>query len=223
MAKKQKQAKQSKKNKPKKRINSARKGADFERKVARVLSKITEVEWKRVPLSGAAATTGAKPSYFIGDVYCNEPLYKYKPVIEVKITKTKAALSDFYNLKSKVWQWFQQADKESKPKSKGFLLIFKDGSHRVYAAFFFRTWWEVSTRFRQAKGLIWDLTAKVDPDVDLIFAPKEENLPYYVYLWDLTEAFNKEDFVPPPRSMMAAFEQKQQADRSLSRDEDEVE
>ena len=170
--------------KPKKRINVKRKGNDFERAVAKFLSQITLVEWKRVPQSGAAATTGAKPKAFLGDVYCNEELHKYANlVVETKATKKKITLSDVVNTKSTFWKWMFQAEKESAKKP--FLLVFKDGTHKVYMGFFFQNEEEAKKRCYLPYKLAWETTTKIDPDFTITAYDENRNV-YVAQLWEIT-------------------------------------
>ena len=81
-----------------KRINSLNKGKTFERKVADMLTKLTGVNWTRVPMSGAYATNNnSDDPRFCGDVFTEcEDYNDY--VIECKATNN-LEINDLFNPK----------------------------------------------------------------------------------------------------------------------------
>jgi len=107
-------------------VNSLRKGKGFEREVAKLLTDIFGVEFKRVPMSGAFSTTQhTKNQVFKGDVFTEDKVFnkKYNVVIECKRIKklpkhsydTTSDFINFVNL-SVVKKWLEQCAKESEPK-----------------------------------------------------------------------------------------------------------
>ena len=111
-------------------MNSIRKGKRFEREVAKLLTELTNAEWKRVPMSGAFSTKNVKNPIFKGDVFTEDKEFS-EYVIECKITKKKFLLFHLINKKGRLWDWWEQAEREAEGLIP--ILIFKDGSHRIYA------------------------------------------------------------------------------------------
>ena len=111
-------------------VNSKKKGNRFELKIAKLLTEKTGVKWYRVPLSGAFATKqGTKDIRFKGDIYTDDKYYN-NIVIECKATKDRITLEDIYNIKSKLWKWIQQSERES--NNKQWLLFFKANNGKIF-------------------------------------------------------------------------------------------
>jgi len=90
-------------------VNSLRKGKNFERKIAKLLSQYLGVEFKRVPMSGAFSTReGTKVNVFKGDIFTEDKEYG-DIVIECKKTRHKIAIDDLLNKNSIIYQWIKQA------------------------------------------------------------------------------------------------------------------
>lgn len=109
-------------------MNARAKGANFERKVAKLLTDRLGIEFKRTPQSGAFSTNN-NYSDLAGDLYCTE---EFPYVIECKKYK-------MYNLEdlmtgstSGMLKWFSQLEKEKGDK-KG-LLIFQRDYGKIFAA-----------------------------------------------------------------------------------------
>ena len=104
-------------------VNSIKKGKNGEREVAKLLTKITNVNWRRVPSSGALFTS-QQAKKFKGDVYTDSPLFE-NVVVEVKNTKKGLTVSDMFNKKSCLYKWLDQLEKETGQHDTG-VLFFKD-------------------------------------------------------------------------------------------------
>ena len=108
----------------KNKINCINKGKNFERSVVKILSKITNCIWERVPCSGAFATSRKTESFvFNGDVFCEQEPYRESIVIECKATKELILISDIFNPKSLLNKWITQCKREC--GNSNWLLIFK--------------------------------------------------------------------------------------------------
>lgn len=104
-------------------VHSCRKGKNFEREVANLLTQLTGKKFQRVPCSGATATSqGAKSPIFKGDVFCEEEPYN-DLVIECKITGRVMTLADILREKSDLWAWWKQAKEEA--AGNRFILVFR--------------------------------------------------------------------------------------------------
>jgi len=105
-------------------INSIKKGKRVEREVAKILSRLTNCTFERVPMSGGFATSrNTKSCVFNGDLFCEEEPYKESLVVEVKATKEKILISDILNEKSTLNKWIAQSKREC--GTADWLLIFK--------------------------------------------------------------------------------------------------
>lgn len=104
-------------------MHSLNKGKRGEREVAKLLTEITGVVWKRVPCSGALFTS-QDSSQFRGDVYTDDPFLK-DIVVEVKNQKIEVSLNDVINRDSFVWKWVAQLNSECKVGGLG-ILFFKN-------------------------------------------------------------------------------------------------
>lgn len=94
-------------------VKSIRKGKDFEREVANLLSELTGAKWQRVPQSGATATVqGVQNNIFKGDVFCEEERYKTL-VVECKITGEVLTLASLLSEKGPLWEWWEQTIHEA--------------------------------------------------------------------------------------------------------------
>ena len=113
-------------------VNSIQKGKRFERETAKMLSKATGAEWKRVPQSGAFSTVNRSDDpRFFGDVFAEHENYN-DLVVECKSYKN-FSINDLFNYKSKFWKWVSQARQES--KGLHWLLFFKIDNKGVFVTF----------------------------------------------------------------------------------------
>lgn len=111
-------------------INSIRKGKNFEREVAKILTKITGVKWMRVPQSGATATTQGTEN-FRGDIFCEDEKYK-NVVVECKIRKEPILLEELFEeekKQNKLADWITQTKKEA--QNKKFILFCKSNNRKI--------------------------------------------------------------------------------------------
>lgn len=119
-------------------VNSIKKGKDFERKIAHLLTEITEKTWRRVPMSGAFATSyNTESPQFKGDVFTEDASYS-DIVIECKAHK-ELSLTDLFNHKSKLYSWIEQSERESLSKNKTvsnpWILFFKINNIGTFVLF----------------------------------------------------------------------------------------
>ena len=106
------------------KIHSLNKGKRGEREVAKLLTRLTCVDWKRVPSSGALFTTHQSVE-FRGDVYCVTKPYD-DVVVEVKNHKGMVSFNDLLNPDSILWNWVSQLKAESQD-SLGVLFFKSNG------------------------------------------------------------------------------------------------
>ena len=110
-------------------MNSRAKGANFERKVAKILTEKLGVEFKRTPQSGAFSTNNNYVE-LAGDLYCADKDFPY--VIECKKYK-EYQLEDLLTGSSVgIYKWILQLEKEKKGKLG--LLIFQKDYGKIFAA-----------------------------------------------------------------------------------------
>jgi Holliday junction resolvase len=111
-------------------VNSIQKGKDFERQVVKILKELTNVDWKRVPMSGAFSTINkSEDKRFFGDVFTEDEKY-HNLVIECKKTKAPINLYELVSDKSRISAWLEQTEKES--KGQDWILIFSWNNGKIY-------------------------------------------------------------------------------------------
>ena len=114
-----------------KRVNSRNKGNAFERKICKILHERFETkEFNRSPGSGAYATTHALPEEYKihGDIIT--PI-NFKFCIECKKGYNGIKISDIFNKKSKLWEFIEQSEKDSKNSKKESLIIFQQDRQNI--------------------------------------------------------------------------------------------
>ena len=94
-------------------MSNKERGNREELKIAKLLTKISGIQFHRVGVcSGARHTTqGINAVGFIGDVFTEHEEYS-KLIIEVKATKHKIELTDIFNPKSLLSQYILQCERE---------------------------------------------------------------------------------------------------------------
>jgi len=110
--------------KKKKRINSRRKGANFERQLAKLFnSKFKTKEFARTPGSGAFATTHDLPEHIAiyGDLITPK---EFIFVIEAK-SGYNINIFDLFKENNELDKFIRQAKRDSKNNNKDWLLIYK--------------------------------------------------------------------------------------------------
>ena len=108
----------------KKRINSKRKGASFERQLVKTLNKKFETkEFSRTPGSGAFATTHTLPAHLElgGDLITPR---KFLFTIEAK-SGYNIDIFDLFKENNEIDKFIKQAKRDSKNTNKSWLLIYK--------------------------------------------------------------------------------------------------
>ncbi len=111
-------------------VNSINKGKSFERQIAKILSDMTQVDWKRVPMSGAFSTINkSEDNRFFGDLFTENKLYS-NIIIECKKTKAPITLFEIFNKKSRLNEFISQTEKESKDKD--WVLIFSWNNSKIF-------------------------------------------------------------------------------------------
>jgi hypothetical protein len=107
------------------RVNSKRKGAGFERKIAKLLNeRFNTKEFARTPGSGAFGTTHENlPQYFkvSGDLISPE---NFKFILECK-NGYDVRLEDLFKPKSELFKFIEQAKRDALKANKPWLLIYK--------------------------------------------------------------------------------------------------
>ena len=113
-------------------INVKQKGNRFERECAKTLQRLSLLKWNRVPQSGGIGTSnkGISNPVFLGDVFTEGKPWN-TTVVECKHTKVKIDLFNFFNSKSILSKWLTQTITEA--KGNPYMLMFKDGTHKMYA------------------------------------------------------------------------------------------
>jgi len=111
-------------------VNSIQKGKSFERRVAKICSKLTKVDWKRVPMSGAFSTTNkSSDKRFFGDIFTEALEYK-NIVVECKKTKDPITLADLVNKKGRLFEWLEQTKKEA--QGIDWILVFGWNNSKIF-------------------------------------------------------------------------------------------
>ena len=126
-------------------VHSLNKGKRAERELCKILIKVTGVEWKRVPCSGALFTTHGSEE-FAGDVYSTVSPYDHI-TIECKHHKESIHFSEFFNDLSRMHKWLKQSYKES--RGNACYLFFKDRGKWF--------WVQVHGRFNLSPQFLIDL------------------------------------------------------------------
>jgi len=106
------------------RVNSKRKGAAFERKIAKLLNeRFDTTEFCRTPGSGAFGSTHALPQHLIvhGDLITPQ---NFKYVIECK-NGYKVELEDLFRSKSPFYKFIDQARRDAKKVNRDWMVIYK--------------------------------------------------------------------------------------------------
>jgi len=99
-----------------------------------MLTELTKVDWKRVPMSGGFATANrSEDPRFDGDVFTEDPFYK-DIVIECKTNKIPIGFNDLFSKKSQFHKWVKQTEKESKGKEWAlFIKINRQGTYGLFS------------------------------------------------------------------------------------------
>jgi len=111
----------------KKKINSYRKGSNFERLIAKILSKRLGIEIIRVPQSGAFSSTH-QTNYAGGDLLCADKEKFFPFLFELKHQNKTNLLLDVLNLKKRkkeIFEWIDQAERDGKRIGKIPIIIFR--------------------------------------------------------------------------------------------------
>ena len=119
--------------KPKKKVNSRRKGGNFVRKVCSLLNdRFNTEEFSKTPGSGAYATTHSLPEHLkiYGDVIT--PLH-FKYCIECKKGYNKENISSILNYSSDFWKFIRQCEKDSKKSGRIPLIIHQQDRQPILA------------------------------------------------------------------------------------------
>jgi len=111
-------------------IKSIAKGKNFERLIAKRLTKLTKTNWKRVPMSGAFSTVNrSKDKRFFGDVFTETKLFS-DIVVECKKTKAPITIFELLNPKARLFEWINQTKRESKGQK--WILIFSWNHSKIF-------------------------------------------------------------------------------------------
>lgn len=119
--------------KPKKRINSKKKGNKFENDLCKILNeRFRTTDFSRTPGSGAFATTHSLPQHLkvYGDLITPE---FFKFVIEAKKGYNKENLSSLFNGKSEIFKFIKQAEKDAEFSNRMFMVIYQQDRGKIIA------------------------------------------------------------------------------------------
>ena len=119
--------------KPKKKINSKRKGNKFENDVSKILNERFETkDFCRTPGSGAFATTHKLPDHLIihGDLITPKD---FKYIIECKSGYDSEDLGSFFKPKSQIYKFIKQAETDAQKANKDFLVLYKQTRRDILA------------------------------------------------------------------------------------------
>lgn len=106
------------------RVNSKRKGATFERKIAKLLNERFKTnEFSRTPGSGAFGSTHSLPQHFIvrGDIITPQ---NFRYVIECK-NGYSVELDDLFNDGSDFYKFIEQSQKDAEVTCRDWMVIYK--------------------------------------------------------------------------------------------------
>lgn len=118
---------QKTKAEPKKKKNGNRKGGDFERKIAKVMTEWTSVKFERVPASGGLHWK--KDNRVYGDIVCNDP--DFPLVVECK-NREAWNMDALITGSAEVKKWWQQVKKDAAATEKKPVVIFTRNNRPVY-------------------------------------------------------------------------------------------
>lgn len=109
--------------KPKKRVNSHKKGGNFTLKITKILNeRFNTKEFSKTPTSGAYATTHNLPEHLkiYGDIIVPKG---FRFCIECKKGYNKESLYSLLDKQSDVWSWIYQNERDAVKSSMDSLLI----------------------------------------------------------------------------------------------------
>jgi Holliday junction resolvase len=107
--------------------NSQNKGKNFERLIAKKLTETLGIEFKRTPQSGASPL--GQDWQLLGDIVTKDSNWEY--CIELK-KQEGWEFKDFFNKKSKIYKWWEQAEEQATKISKIPVLIFSKNYDDIY-------------------------------------------------------------------------------------------
>lgn len=140
---------QKTKAEPKKKKNGNRKGGDFERKIAKVMTEWTGVKFERVPASGGLHWK--KDNRVYGDIVCNDPTFPF--VVECK-NRQSWNMDALIKGNKAVEKWWAQVNKDATDTQLTPMLIFTRNQQPDYI---------MLTAECFAEGLI-EMSSGSDPD-----------------------------------------------------------
>lgn len=120
---------QKTKAEPKKKKNGNRKGGDFERKIAKLMTEWTGVKFERVPASGGLHWKNDNRVY--GDIVCNDPTFPF--VVECK-NRQSWNMDALIKGSKEVEKWWAQVNKDAAATGLQPLLIFTRNQQPDYLA-----------------------------------------------------------------------------------------
>lgn len=115
----------------KKRVNSRRKGNNFENKVCKILNThFGTTDFQRTPGSGAFATTHTLPDHLriYGDLITP---FGFKFCIECKKGYNKFFLADLFKDKSDLTDFVAQAEKDAKKAGKSAIILWQQDNKDI--------------------------------------------------------------------------------------------
>lgn len=118
-----------------KRINVRKKGNNFTNKICEILNeRFNTKEFCKTPGSGAFATMHVLPDYMriYSDIITPK---EFKFSIECKKGYNKENLGSLFNTKSEIYNFIEQAKRDSQKSNKEFLIILQQDRKEVLAMF----------------------------------------------------------------------------------------
>lgn len=120
-------------NGKKKRVNSRKKGVNFENKVCKILNaRFKTTDFMRSPGSGAFATTHNLPEHLqiYGDLITPK---EFDFTIECKKGYNKVFLDDLFKKTSDLWKFWAQGERDAKKSGKRPLIVWQQDNRTILA------------------------------------------------------------------------------------------
>lgn len=117
----------------KKKVNSRKKGANFENKICKILNaRFKTTDFMRSPGSGAFATTHNLPDHLkiYGDLITPKD---FGFAVECKKGYNKVFIDDFFKKTSDLWKFCSQSERDAKKSDKRSLIVWQQDNRTTLA------------------------------------------------------------------------------------------
>ena len=117
----------------KKKVNSRKKGVNFENKICKILNaRFKTTDFMRSPGSGAFATTHNLPEHLriYGDLITPKD---FDFAIECKKGYNKVFIDDFFKKNSDLWKFWSQGTRDAKKSEKWPLIVWQQDNKTILA------------------------------------------------------------------------------------------